>query len=152
MVKKTPNYLGKKFEEFVANIYFDLGKNNIKRNVRLYKRKKKIYSEFDIVYGILFKTYIECKYHSTISSKVSAQEVSFFAEKLRLHNIDTSSGIIVTNTYLSERSRFICKKNRITYIEREELQKLNYERMNLIDSVKYKFSQKKQSLEQIILS
>lgn len=149
--KNYKNEIGDKFEKFVANIYFNLDKYNIKKNVVLVKKnkKKKVCSEFDVVFGIFSKKYIECKYK--LNSKVSANEVAFFAEKLKLHNISTFRGIFITNSYFTNRAISIGKLNKIKLINRKCLQKLEYESFGFFKSIKSKYFQKnKVSLEKRI--
>ena len=144
---KQNNLIGKKFENYVSNIFLDLGKQNIKKNIII--KKNKCFSEFDIVYGYINKKYVECKFKSR-EYVVTTEEVCVFAKKLDLHNINNSSGIIITNKYLSNKAKEICKKSRIKIIERNTLNKLDYERMNLINSLKYKLSKHPPTLEQRI--
>ena len=146
-IGKNNQLIGKKFEQYVAKIFIDLDKNNVITNV--IKKKNGYCSEFDIVYGFIRKYYVECKYKSH-NNKVTAAEVSIFAKKLDLYNINNSQACIITNNYLSNKARDICKKSHINIIERKQLQKLNYERLNLINSIKYKFSNSSKPLEQKI--
>ena len=146
-IGKHNQLIGKKFEQYVAKIFIDLGKNNVRTNVII--RKKDYCSEFDIVYGFIRKHYIECKYKSH-NNMVTVAEVSIFAKKLDLYNLNNSCAFIITNTYLSKKAKYICKKSHIEIIERKKLQKLDYERLNLLKSIKYKFFDSHQSLEQRI--
>jgi len=119
------NKLGHSLEKVVSNIYINLGYANVRTNIILKRkiRKKTIRSEFDVLYGWPITQYIECKYKFQ-GNKVSAKSVAFFSEKLRLHKIKTNKGTIITNQYLTEKARQICRMNHIKCIEREELQKL----------------------------
>ncbi len=141
------NILGRKFEAYVANIFIDLGKYNVRKNIIL--KKNTYISEFDIIYGYVNKKYIECKFKSK-QYVVTTEEVSVFAKKLDLYNIKNSHGIIITNRFLSNKAKAICKVSKIKTIEREELEKLDYERLNLFNSIKYKLSRKQKTLEQMI--
>jgi len=141
----SSNKLGKLFEKYIAQIFIDLDKFNVKNNVILKIKNKNnvLRSEFDIIYGLIFKKYIECKFKSDLDDKVSAKEVGFFAEKLKLHNKYSGSGIIITNSYLTNRAKAIGLMNNIKIIEREDLEKLDYERMNFFNSIKYLLSKNK---------
>ena len=146
-IGKNNQLIGKKFEQYVANIFIDLGKHNVRTNIII--KKKGYCSEFDIVYGFIRKHYVECKYKSH-NNMVTVAEVSIFAKKLDLYNINNSNAFIITNKYLSIKARKICEKSHIKVIERKQLQKLDYERLNLINSLKYRFSNSHQNLEQRI--
>lgn len=146
-IGKNNQLIGKKFEQFVAQIFIDLGKNNVRTNI--IKKKRNYCSEFDIVYGFIRKHYVECKYKNP-KDRVTATEVSIFAKKLDLYNINNTLASIVTNRHLSSKARDICKKSHIKVIERSQLKNLDYERLNLMNSIKYKFSDSYPCLEQRI--
>lgn len=146
---KKSYIIGKKFESFVYNIFYGLSKPALKKNVIL--KKKDFRSEFDIIYGIIRKTYVECKYKS-IDYFVTNKEVSVFAKKLDLHKINNSHGIIITNTYLTKKAKIICKQSNIQFIERQELKRLNYERLGLIKSLAYILNKNNKTLESRINS
>jgi hypothetical protein len=144
IIGKQNYILGRKFESFVAKIFIKLGEPNVKTNV-IYKYKN-TRSEFDIVYGFLRKHYVECKYKRN-PYVVTTEEVSVFAKKLDLHNIKNSKGIIITNRDLSTKAREICKKSRINIVNRQKLEKLDYKRLGFLNSLSYKFSKNRKSLE-----
>ncbi len=144
------NRVGHSLEKVVSEIYSNLGYNNVRTNIILKRkiRKNIIRSEFDVIYGWPITKYIECKYKSK-GKKVSAKSTAYFSEKLKLHRIKTYRGTIITNQYLTEKARQICRRNHIKYIEREKLQKL-YE---LSNSIKYFLRKKKKvSIDLIIES
>ncbi len=146
---KKSYIIGRKFESFVYNIFYDLDKYALKKNVIL--KKQGFRSEFDIIYGILRKTYVECKYKSK-GYFVTNEEVSVFAKKLDIHKINNSQGIMITNAYLTKKAKVICKQSKIKLIERESLEKLNYERLGLLDSIIYTLRKDNRTLESIINS
>ncbi|KAF2070458.1 hypothetical protein CYY_008223 [Polysphondylium violaceum] len=75
---------------------------NIKRNVIL-KDKNGNISEIDIVYGFIFKKYIECKCYT--SQPVPLKDVAKFKEVLLMNNISPHQGLFfTTSTYVPRAS------------------------------------------------
>ncbi len=146
----SKNIIGKKFERFVMEIFNDLDYLNIKHNKRLQKYNLKL--EFDIITGYIFKNYIECKYKSP-RYKVTKKDASDFVKRIKkFHKIKTKDNLanivsfafekhyLITNTYFTKNAKDICKKHKIITIDRNRLEALDYKRMNLIDSIKYKLA------------
>lgn len=76
--------VGHKFEERVARHFKTAGKFNVKQSVILTDRFGDK-SEIDVVYGLFFKRYIECKTYS--SKLVPLSDVAKFKEVLQLNKI-----------------------------------------------------------------
>lgn len=124
---------GAAFEKWVEKLYDELGKLNVRRDVRKLKGTKHgdVRSQFDVVYGLVSKTYVECKYHEE-DGKVPLQDVSTFAAKLKLHGIPTRKGVMVTNTEYDTRARaYACKKG-ITLVDRDRLARMDWRRSHQI--------------------
>ncbi|KAN0012532.1 hypothetical protein ACTFIU_007839 [Dictyostelium citrinum] len=77
---------------------------NIQRNVIL-KDKHNNRSEIDIVYGIFFKKYIECKCYD--NSPVPLEDVAKFKEVLTLNNINIRNGLFFTSSVYVPRATTI---------------------------------------------
>ncbi|KAN0048151.1 hypothetical protein ACTA71_002546 [Dictyostelium dimigraforme] len=90
---------------------------NIKRNVVL-KDKHNNRSEIDIVYGIFFKRYIECKCYD--NSPVPLEDVAKFKEVLSLNNISIRRGLFFTSSIYVPRAT----KIGIQTIDGDQLRKM----------------------------
>eukprot|EP01129_Flabellula_baltica_P001477 TRINITY_DN11382_c0_g1_i1.p1 TRINITY_DN11382_c0_g1~~TRINITY_DN11382_c0_g1_i1.p1 ORF type:complete len:185 (-),score=35.45 TRINITY_DN11382_c0_g1_i1:63-551(-) len=109
---------GHQFEERVARYFKKRGKLNIKKNVILvdgYGNR----SEIDIVYGYLFKHYVECKCYS--SKSVPLEDVTKFQQVLLFNRINPSRGIFVTNSTFSPRAKQVPS---LRLIDGEEFRRL----------------------------
>ncbi|KAK5580693.1 hypothetical protein RB653_000717 [Dictyostelium firmibasis] len=95
---------GMKFEERIEKMFEGRLCFNIKRNVIL-KDKNGNTSEIDIVYGIFFKKYIECKCYD--HSPVPLKDVAKFKEVLSLNNINIANGMFITSNYYVPRATTI---------------------------------------------
>jgi hypothetical protein len=76
--------VGHKFEERVANHFRNAGHWNVRQSVILTDRFGDK-SEIDVVYGLFWKRYIECKTYS--SKLVPLSDVAKFKEVLQLNKI-----------------------------------------------------------------
>ncbi len=121
---------GIQFEKWITKLYDDLGKINVQHNITIIHQYqgKKAKSQFDIVYGLIIKKYIECKYHHENTAKVNYQEVSAFAGKLYMIGENYRKGIIITNREFEERAQLYAKKIGIQLINREQLIALDWKR------------------------
>jgi len=63
------------------------------------------YSEIDVCFGWIFKTFIECKNYS--NKPVPLSDVAKFKEVLNLNNISPSRGIFITTGTYSPRAGYI---------------------------------------------
>lgn len=112
---------GIKFEKKLSKLFQDLGKNNVKHNITL-KDKHGNISQIDLVYGIFFKNYIECKFYHKDHS-VPLEDVAKFKQVLILNNINPSKGIFITTSYFTPR----CTTIGIKTIDGVELKRMeNY--------------------------
>ncbi|EGG16371.1 putative transmembrane protein [Cavenderia fasciculata] len=94
---------GMRFEERVATMLSNRLEANIKRNVTLIDKRGNR-SEIDIVYGIFFKTYVECKDYSV---PVPLKDVAKFKEVLRLNNIGIGRGLFIASGDYVPRAKFV---------------------------------------------
>ncbi|MBD3209278.1 restriction endonuclease [Candidatus Woesearchaeota archaeon] len=113
----------------MTRLYDQLGKLNVQHNITKQKRtrKGKARSQFDIVYGIIAKKYVECKYHGN-GANVTFDDVSTFAAKLQLNNLSPRQGVMVTNTDYETRAKVYAHNTGIRLIDRQELIKLDWKR------------------------
>ena len=117
------------FEKWVAKLYDELGKLDVKHDV--HKRRKtrhgQAHSQFDVAYGLVGRKYVECKYHGD-GSNVPLKDVSTFAAKLKLHGIPARKGVMVTNTGYDTRAQAYARKAGIKLVGREGLARLDWRR------------------------
>ncbi|EGC30287.1 hypothetical protein DICPUDRAFT_83762 [Dictyostelium purpureum] len=99
LFSKNKNKLkGMRFEERVERMLNKRLCFNVKKNVILKDGHGNI-SEIDLMYGIFFKTYVECKCYD--STPVPLKDVAKFKEVLALNNISSRRGLFITNnTYV----------------------------------------------------
>ncbi|KAM9955896.1 hypothetical protein ACTFIW_002104 [Dictyostelium discoideum] len=95
---------GMNFEDRVARMLERKLCFNVQRNVIL-KDKHNNRSEIDIVYGIFFKTYVECKCYD--NSPVPLEDVAKFKEVLSLNNINIKRGLFFTSSVYVPRATTI---------------------------------------------
>lgn len=84
---KNTTDVGRNFEDRVAQYFRTSLKFNVKKNVVLRDRFGNK-SEIDIVYGIFFKRYVECKAYS--NKIVPLHDVAKFKEVLLMNDIPLS--------------------------------------------------------------
>lgn len=94
---------GDQLEKRVEKILKRLGRWNIKRSVFIYDRFGNK-SEIDLVYGIFFKRYVECKNYS---DSVPLEMVAKFKEVLKLNNIPIQRGFFITTSSFTPRATTI---------------------------------------------
>lgn len=82
--KIDTNAIGHDFEKRVAAYFRKAGKWNVRQNV-VYVDHYGNKSEIDIVYGFIFKHYVECKTYS--SKPVPLSDVAKFKEVLLLNRL-----------------------------------------------------------------
>eukprot|EP01102_Stenamoeba_stenopodia_P020269 TRINITY_DN7836_c0_g1_i1.p1 TRINITY_DN7836_c0_g1~~TRINITY_DN7836_c0_g1_i1.p1 ORF type:complete len:189 (+),score=36.01 TRINITY_DN7836_c0_g1_i1:33-599(+) len=96
---RTTKEAGDALEMRVESLYRRLGKWNVKRNITLRDPYGNL-SQIDVVYGVIFKRYIECKNYSK-DHIVPLADVAKFKEVLLLNGISPRKGIfITTSTYV----------------------------------------------------
>lgn len=123
MARKTPQEKGENFEKLIEHLLKQTGKHGVKRNVHIIKKTRKngkIRFQIDIVYGLIFKNYVECKYHS--NSLVSLSEVSKFYSVLEMLN--QKRGEMYTNTDYVPRAREYARKHNIKLYDYDSIKKL----------------------------
>lgn len=131
---------GIRFEKLVADILAEK-KYRVRHNV--VKKKKGIRAQFDITYGIIKTTYVECKYRQS-KKKINLDEVSTFVAKLKLFNISTKRGLFITNVNYDNRAKKYLTKMNVKYVDGTQLSKMYKKRLGLIKRRKFK------SIEDII--
>lgn len=121
---------GIQFEKWITKLYDELGKINVQHNITIkhHYKKNKARSQFDVTYGLIHKTYIECKYRHETQNKVNYEEVSAFAGKLFMIGENYRKGIIITNREFEERAKLYANKIGLETIERKELIELDWKR------------------------
>ncbi|MBN1274740.1 restriction endonuclease [Candidatus Woesearchaeota archaeon] len=121
--------MGTAFEKWTADLYDELGKLNVKRDVKLNKhtRHGDARSQIDVTYGLRDKRYVECKYHDG-NDNVTLEEVAKFAGVLRINGIDYDQGIMITNKDYLARAKEYARKMGVKLIDREQLVKLDWKR------------------------
>ena len=144
MKKNKTKQEGDKFEIFIEKLLKKLHKPFVKRDIHKKKKTRKngnIYSQIDLVYGVLTKTYVECKYRS--NSNVDLSEVTKFYGVLELSH---KKGEIYTNQYFVPRAKEWAKhhKNKLTLYDRDDIIKLYYKSQPLIKKI---FTKKKKDID-----
>jgi hypothetical protein len=119
--RKNENQIkGKEFELRVKRIYQNLGKFNVKHDVKLYDKNGNE-SQIDVVYGLFFKTYIECKNYS---KTIKVDPVSKFMSVLQINRIPLHRGIFITSSDYVDRIKDNSQVFKIKIINGEELNQL----------------------------
>jgi len=116
--KKTSKQYGDALELRVQRMYKRMGKWNVKRDVHLYDKFGNE-SQIDVVYGLFFKTYVECKNYS--SKPVPLSDVAKFKEVLALNNIPPRALTIGIKTVNGDQLVRLEKKSRSKGIFRQLL-------------------------------
>ena len=121
---------GSGLENFVAELYKDLGYINVRQDVRFSKsRGAPIEAQIDLTYNYLGVTrYVECKFHK--NRNVTLDEMSRFYTVLQLLNIQPYLGEIVTNKNFDPRCINLSKSSGIKIINGEDLSRLEKLRKN----------------------
>ncbi len=112
------------FEKVVAETYKALGKRRVKHNVLLFHKTKDglVKNQFDVVFGLLRKYYVECKYKT--DGVVTFNEVAVFAGKLELAGVPYKRGIVVTNTDYDLRAREYARKIGLSLVNGADFESL----------------------------
>ena len=135
-----------KFEIYVKRLFEDIGKKNVRHNIRykVVKDGKPIYCQIDLTYGRLNRRYVECKYreHDT----VSLEHMTKFVGKLQLLGINPRRGVMVTNTRFRYVAEVDAKKYGVEMITNKELLEMERRRRGFLERMFYK----ERPLEQII--
>jgi hypothetical protein len=117
---------GTGLENFVCELYKDLGYLDVAKDYRL---RKEVGEEFalgqiDLTYTQLFmRRYVECKQRT--DTNVTFDDYAKFETTLKTFNIPTYLGEIVTNTYFDNKVKLRAKETKIKLIDRDELLRLN---------------------------
>jgi hypothetical protein len=147
---------GSVLEIYAEHLFRDQGKLRVRRNI-LYeqvplfrnpikkeKQGKKIVAQIDVEYwDLMGKTIVECKHYP--GGQVGIEEVVEFYVRGRIVEHDNSM-MITTGTYPAS-SRKMGKKLGIKMVDREGLEKMDYERLSIMGMIKANMG-KRPSLEQ----
>jgi hypothetical protein len=117
---------GTGLENFIKELYADLGYRNVIRGCTLKKAngEESARGQIDLTYTHLFvKRYVECKQRT--NSNVTFDDYAKFETTLKTFNIPTYLGEIITNTYFDDKVKFRAKETGIKLIDRDELLRLN---------------------------
>ena len=101
--KEDTKQKGDRLEKRIVNLYKKLGKWNVKHDVTLIDKFGNK-SQIDVVYGLFFKRYIECKNYS---DAVPLEMVAKFKEVLNLNKIPLRRGIFITTSTYTPRATTI---------------------------------------------
>lgn len=93
----TAKELGDALEMRVERLFRKLGKLSVRRDVKLVDGHGNA-SQIDIVYGMLWPTYVECKNYQTSGKSVPLSDVAKFKEVLTLNGIPLHRGLFITTT------------------------------------------------------
>ena len=141
---------GRKLEIYAEQLFKELGKWFVKRNVyysfRSLVRDRVVRRvQVDVKYYDLYgKTIVECKYYD--AWRVSAQDVQDFKKKIDL--IRPSTALIVTNNTLTEEGEVLARRFGIRVYDHDELQRLDYERKSLVGMVMQNLGKRRKTLEE----
>jgi hypothetical protein len=102
----TSKELGDVLELRVARIARLLGYRNIRRNILLIDKNGNK-SEVDVVFGLFFPIYVECKNYSKSGTSVGLEEVAKWRMVLELNNIPLRRGLFITTSSFSPRATTI---------------------------------------------
>src|SRR5690606_34135698 len=91
------------FERRVVRLFKRLGKWNVKHDVTLIDKNGNR-SQIDIVYGLFFKTYVECKNYT---NPVPLKDVAKFKEVLIMNGISPRRGLFITSSTFVPRATTI---------------------------------------------
>ena len=157
--------IGDKFEAWTAQLFQNHGYRVIERNLRIReKRRGRVVndSEIDLLVqesllpGLITTRYaVECKYRDPDEGSVSRKEIADFGLKLSLKGSPTREGFMATNTHYTPQARETVKRvNRrfrvhVRLYSREDLERLDYQRLSLRQKIRAKKG-KRPSLEEQI--
>ena len=135
------------FEKWIAQIYENNGKKNVKHNV-LYTINKQynIKAQIDVQYGRKKPYLIECKYRQQ-ENKVQFSDMAIFAAKLELLNTPYKKGIMITNTDFEPRAKWYGHHIQIQLINGEEILKLYNKQQGTLAKL---FNKKTNNLETVL--
>jgi len=102
-VQETAKEKGDRLEYRVVKLYKRLGKWNVQHDVTL-KDKYGNISQIDVIYGLLFRKYVECKNYA---EPVALEKVAKFKEVLLLNGISPRRGVFITTSTYVPRARTI---------------------------------------------
>jgi|GEM_PF-6309923 Holliday junction resolvase-like predicted endonuclease len=141
------NDIGRRFEAWTAQLFKDHGYNVTERRFRIREERRGQVvndSEIDLIIeesllpGLFPTRYaVECKYRTPDEGVVSRKEIADFGLKLRLPGSPTREGFVVTNTGYVEQAQAAVRqlkkdfKVHIRLYSREDLERLDYQRLNL---------------------
>ncbi len=117
---------GTGLENFVFELYTDLGYNDVTLDYRIKKTNglEKAYGQIDLTYThLLIKRYVECKQRT--KTKVNFDDYSKFETTLKTFNIPLYLGEMITNNYFDDKVKLRAKETKIHLIDRDELLRLN---------------------------
>lgn len=134
------NEIGYKFEVWVEQLYRDIGRPNVQRNVYYKSRNCRI----DIMYGWIFRHYVECKYSS--NGAITEEAVSKFKADLDLMRASPKKGEMVTNRGYTPKARQIAKMYGIKLYDGKALQQMDRRRQSIFG----RMFGRKESLEEKI--
>jgi hypothetical protein len=141
---------GLKFEIYVEQLFKDLGKLRVRRNVQYHLLKWPKKEEVKIVqidvqfYDLLGKHIVECKYMS--NGTVNDDVVNKVKKNMDYLGIERA--VIATNQDFHVQAKRLAKKYEIELCNKEKLEKIDYERRSIVGMMLYRF-QKKSLEEQI---
>ena len=131
------NNIGTKFEIYVENLFRDLGKFRVKRNVnyqlqRRFTKKLVKIVQIDVQFYDFFGKYIvECKYLN--NGNVGDDVVN--KVKKNLEYLGLEKAIIATNQDFQMQAKRLAKKYGIKLYNKKILEKLDYERLSFIEMI-----------------
>jgi len=147
-MKMNGNDIGTKFEIYIENLFRDLGKLRVRRNVQ-YHLKRRLAKEtvktvqVDVQFYDLFgKCIVECKYLN--NGNINDDVVN--KVKKNLDYLGLEKAIIATNQDFQIQAKRLAKKYSITLYNKEVLEKLDYDRLSLAGMIVKKL--RKRSLEE----
>ena len=120
---------GSGLENFVYELYKDLGYNDVIKDYRIKKSNgdESARGQIDLTYRqFMIRRYVECKQRS--NNNVNFDDYSKFETTLKLFKIPTYLGEMVTNSYFDDKVKLRAKETKIKLIDRDELVKLNESR------------------------
>jgi hypothetical protein len=125
MIHKARNN-GTGLENFVCELYKDLGYTDVKRDHRFKKTydQQSSRGQIDVTYThLMIKRYTECKQYN--GRNVHFDDYSKFETTLNTYNIPTYLGEMITSTYFDNKVRLRAKETKIRLIDRNELLRLS---------------------------
>jgi len=128
-------------ENFVFELYNDIGYRNIRRNIYFSKNKGySISAQIDLIYenALGLPVYVECKSHK--NNKVNFEQYAKFVQILNLLRVPKYPiiyrGELVTDSYFDKRTKTSAEIDRIKLIDIDALTDLSNQRLSLLGSIK----------------